>query len=88
MGNSENIVASANKGVSLVGRVLEHVGIVVSDDADVLDLELEGAVDPVHQGDAHAGDFIDRRGTLQVLNKAFARKVKLGERNLKVNINV
>ena len=48
MGNSENIVASANKGVSLVGRVLEHVGIVVSDDADVLDLELEGAVDPVH----------------------------------------
>jgi len=62
--------------------LLVHVVVGVVDDSDLLNLEGEGAVDPVHQGDAQSGYLVPRGSPLQVLDVTLVGEVELGEGNL------
>ncbi len=82
IGGLKDVVAPPGHGVGLVSVLLVHVVVGVVDDPDLLDLEGEGAVDPVHQGDAQSGYLVPRGSPLQVLDVTLVGEVELGERNL------
>jgi hypothetical protein len=84
-GGLKDVVAPPGHGVSLVSVLLVHVVVGVIDDSDLLDLEGEGAVDPVHQGDAQSGYLVPRGSPLQVLDVTLVGEVELGEGNLEKN---
>jgi hypothetical protein len=79
----KDVVAPPGHGVGLVSVLLVHVVVGVVDDPDLLNLEGEGAVDPVHQGDAQSGYLVPRGSPLQVLDVTLVGEVELGEGNLK-----
>ena len=82
IGGLKDVVAPPGHGVGLVGVLLVHVVVGVVDDPDLLNLEGEGAVDPVHQGDAQSRYLVPRGSPLEVLNVTLVGEVELGERNL------